>query len=352
MLAHLNHGRYNGYQMLDSTTIALMHSDLFTHDEKLRGFCYGFFNLSRNGYRMIGHGGATEYFFSYLKLLPADGYGIFISTNTKGGMSLVSEVTDQFIDQFFPDTSETNPTFSLSKEDLKKFTGNYIPNRRPIKRMTRIAALTNTPIKVSIANDRLVTSGENTWIPLDSTTFQSETSTTRLAFDKGQGGTIKFMYIDSSPHTVFERVDQLESIPFNIFVLTWSSGLGIIGLLWWIASYVFKKRYKVKQRNGLPVISKWLVGINSFLIAGFFILMAMVIGSTDFIFRPRNTSDYLLLTIPIIIAILSLSIIYLSLIHFFRKIKWRSRIFYLFIAIGMGMMTYMMYFWNLIGYKF
>ena len=196
MLAHLNNGKYNGYQMLDSATVQLMHSDLFSHDKGLRGFCYGFFNLSRNGYRIIGHGGATEYFFSYLKLLPENGYGIFISTNTKGGTTLVSQATNHFVDRYFPDTSTYPQPISLLDETLEIYTGSYLPNRRPFKRMTKLAALTNNPVKVTISEGHLVTSGENRWFPIDSQTFQSTETNARMSFDKDDTGKYAYMYMD------------------------------------------------------------------------------------------------------------------------------------------------------------
>jgi CubicO group peptidase (beta-lactamase class C family) len=354
MMAHLNHGKYNGYQMLDSATVAMMHTQIFTHDPDLRGFCYGFFNLSQNGYKIIGHGGATEYFFSYLQLLPDDGYGIFISTNTQGGTDLIRRTTNLMIQTYFPDTTEKPSNINISDDVLARYNGSYLPNRRPIDRMTKIVALTNDPLSVSHKDGMIITSGgeTNRWFPIDSNTFQHEKYTTRLSFDTDEDNQYNYLYMDSSPHTAFERIKTLETESFNILILIWSAGMGLLALIIWCFSYLIKKSYNIKDLRQLPLISKILVAINTLLIIVFLILVGNLMASTDFIFRASKTSDYVIMSIPILIFILTLLIFYLSLSHFRQRVKWRSSIFYFIIATGMVAMTAMLYYWNMIGYKF
>ena len=62
MIAHLQGGRYSDAniaeaRILEETTARQMQSTLYTPDPRLLGTAYGFFDLSDNGQRTIGHSG-------------------------------------------------------------------------------------------------------------------------------------------------------------------------------------------------------------------------------------------------------------------------------------------------------
>lgn len=84
MLAHLQSGRLGAVQILKPETTRLMHSRAFGLDPAANAMAYGFFEESRNGQRIIGHGGDTAYFHSGLELLTDAGVGIFVSYNSVG----------------------------------------------------------------------------------------------------------------------------------------------------------------------------------------------------------------------------------------------------------------------------
>jgi CubicO group peptidase (beta-lactamase class C family) len=69
MIAHLQNGQFEGKQILKPETAKLMHSRLFGTDDRMNAMAYGFYEESRNGKRIIGHGGDTEYFHSDLHLI-------------------------------------------------------------------------------------------------------------------------------------------------------------------------------------------------------------------------------------------------------------------------------------------
>lgn len=111
MLAHL--GALPAEQSpVSRKTLALMHSpalDGTTLGQLAEGrrMTLGFFEESRNGHRIIGHGGDTNYFHSHLQLYPDDGAGIFISFNSSGRagtetLALRESVLSGFADRYFP----------------------------------------------------------------------------------------------------------------------------------------------------------------------------------------------------------------------------------------------------------
>ncbi len=354
MMAHLNNGKYKDFQLLDSSTVSMMHSTLFTHDPDLRGMCYGFFDLSRNNRKIIGHGGATEYFFSYLKLLEDDGYGIFISTNTKGGTSLISEVTNLWVDRYFPDTLPPPEKLELDEVYLNQFTGQYLTNRRPVKRITKLFGAMGNIVEVNIKDGNITTTTDetNTWYPIDSTTFRSEKSTTLLSFDKDEKGQYKYLYIDSSPHTALERIPFLASISFHSFIFITGLVLGLLALLIWFFMFIIRKQYKIRDFHIIPLPGKWIAILSWGLLVMFTTLTMYMMSNPEFIFRPLKTTDYLVFTLPILFIIAVILQVVLAIRLLNNNVRLRSKLFYLLLTIFMILITSQMFYWNFIGYKF
>ena len=79
MIAHLQDGKLNDAQIVRPETARMMHSRQFGLHQALNGMCLGFYEESRNGHRIIGHGGDTVYFHSDLHLVLDSGVGFFVS---------------------------------------------------------------------------------------------------------------------------------------------------------------------------------------------------------------------------------------------------------------------------------
>lgn len=67
----------------------------------------GFFEEDRNGHRIVGHGGDTNFFHAHLQLYPDDRTGVYVSVNGSGRSGLDSlQLRDQlmhgFTDRYFP----------------------------------------------------------------------------------------------------------------------------------------------------------------------------------------------------------------------------------------------------------
>ncbi|WP_205650685.1 serine hydrolase domain-containing protein [Actinoplanes solisilvae] len=111
MLAHLGEP-VGDTPILDKPTLDLMHQPALdaTTLGTLAGaprMTLGFFDESRNGRRIIGHGGDTPYFHTHLQIYPEEGAGLFISLNSTGTSSLANhqlrqKLTKAFADRYFP----------------------------------------------------------------------------------------------------------------------------------------------------------------------------------------------------------------------------------------------------------
>ena len=131
ILAHLQDGKLGGAQILKPETAQLMHSRLFALDDAANGMCYGFYEETRNGHRIIGHAGDTIAFHSDLHLIPDTGVGFFVSYNSggKGEVSVRNVLWEDFLDRYYPYTPPAVPAPESAKQDAKSISGNYM-NRR------------------------------------------------------------------------------------------------------------------------------------------------------------------------------------------------------------------------------
>jgi len=117
MLAHL--GQSPGADVLSAPTRALMQRpalDADTLGALAAGprMGLGWFDESRHGHRVVGHGGDTNVFHSHLQLWPDDGTGLYLSfssTGTDGAAYLLrDDLLDAFADRYFPADAPAAPS--------------------------------------------------------------------------------------------------------------------------------------------------------------------------------------------------------------------------------------------------
>ncbi len=132
MIAHLQNGKFENTQILRPETASQMHSRQFGLSPALNGMCLGFYEESRNGKRIIGHGGDTIYFHSDLHLMLENGIGFFVSYNSagKGDISPRSALWYHFLDRYFPYTPAKVEKLASADADAKTVAGRYLTTRR------------------------------------------------------------------------------------------------------------------------------------------------------------------------------------------------------------------------------
>jgi hypothetical protein len=105
MVAHLEIDDPSRNPLLSPATMQLMHEHA-AGDRRLNGMALGFRESSRNGRRIIGHGGDTFAFHTDLLLLPDERVGLFVSFNSRGTNDAVyamrRALAGEFLDRYFP----------------------------------------------------------------------------------------------------------------------------------------------------------------------------------------------------------------------------------------------------------
>ncbi|WCN79329.1 serine hydrolase domain-containing protein [Micromonospora sp. LH3U1] len=124
----------------------------------------GFFDESRNGRRILGHGGDTMYFHSHLQIYPDDRAGIFISLNSNGSGALDNHelrqaVVNGFADRYFParnGQSTGNVDAATTAEHAALAAGTYESSRAMRSNfLTTIGLVGRTTVSVA-DGDRLL----------------------------------------------------------------------------------------------------------------------------------------------------------------------------------------------------
>jgi hypothetical protein len=125
MSAHLQKGKYGETRILQQPTAEMMHARQFSMDSAVNGMALGFYEESRNGLRIIGHGGDLSYFHSDMHLVLEKGLGFFVSYNSsgKGDLDPRAALWEEFLDRYFPLT--TANTEAPGKDAVDSVLGKY-----------------------------------------------------------------------------------------------------------------------------------------------------------------------------------------------------------------------------------
>ena len=94
----------------------------------------GYFDLSRHGQRVVGHGGDIPGWHSQFELYPEEKTGIFISYNGDGNGSdssnnLREDLAQGFADRYFPGDAVKASGGKDSAERARQVAGSYVPSR-------------------------------------------------------------------------------------------------------------------------------------------------------------------------------------------------------------------------------
>jgi len=263
MLAHLQEGQLGGAQILKPETARLMHSRLFALDPAANAMCYGFYEESRNGQRIIGHGGDTIAFHSDLHLIPDTGVGFFVSYNSggKGEASSRTMVWEAFLDRYYPFTPPAASAPDTAKQDSQTVSGNYEISRRSEGSFLKTASLLGQAT-VSANEDATITvSGLNDpdgvpkrWQEISPMTYRDVNGQDLLIFKPDAGGNMQIIL--PYPFMVFQRVGLWENGKILMPVLVISLLIMLLTLLLTPVAWLVRRHYGQKLELTGP--ERWL----------------------------------------------------------------------------------------------
>lgn len=250
IIAHLQDGQFGDVRILKPETARLMHSRLFALDDAANAMAYGFYEESKNGRRIIGHGGDTQYFHSDLHLILDAGVGFFISYNSagKGAISPRTVLWEAFLDRYFPSAQPSEPTLGSATQDANTVSGKYMLSRRSESSFLKTASLVGQ-LTVSAAENGSIEVAELTgsngrpkrWREVAPMTFLEENGWDKLIFKPDESG--RMQMILPYPFFVGQRVGLGENGKFLLPVIVVSLLIMLLTLLFWPISWLVRRHY-------------------------------------------------------------------------------------------------------------
>ena len=249
IIAHLQEGQFGEAKILKPETARLMHSRLFALDDGANAMCYGFYEESRNGHRIIGHGGDTVYFHSDLHLVLDQKVGFFVSYNSLGrnpGQGRTN-LWEAFLDRYYPYTAPAASS-STAKEDAKAASGTYTLSRRMESSFLRTAGLLSQ-FNVSPVGDGDIEvpqlPGANgkpkRFQAVGPMTFVERGGQDKLIFKPDQNGRMEMVL--PYPFFVGQKVATLQNGKLLLIVLGVSLGIMLLTLVLWPISWGVRRHY-------------------------------------------------------------------------------------------------------------
>jgi CubicO group peptidase (beta-lactamase class C family) len=246
MIAHLQDGQLDSATILRPETARLMHSRQFGLVPALNGMCLGFYEESRNGHRIIGHGGDTVYFHSDLHLVLDAGVGFFVSYNSrgKGELSPRTAVWHHFLDRYFPYTPPPATPSATAAADAKMVAGNYEASRRSQTNFLKVANMMNQATvtaeaggKLKLANVKDFNGELKTFQQIGPLLYRAENGQDLIAFRRDDKGRLQL--VPNFPALVFQRTTLENHGPLNQALIIFAIAvMGLTLLFWPVAAFV------------------------------------------------------------------------------------------------------------------
>lgn len=291
MIAQLNQGQYQDASILSPAITSMMHSVHYRAAPGINGMDLGFYQQNRNGHQIIGHGGDTYQFHSYLYLITDANVGFFIVFNSAGthfsAANVREEIFRQFLNRFFPYSVPNETTVAYAERDAQRVAGWYIPSRRPdlglqYLSQIQIEALPNGQIAFESP-----ISGTQRFREVGPLSYRKVNGQMRLKFVTGPSGAIRYGAVDSAPFEVIQPVHGLKQLGLVTPFVSGASLVFVITLFIWFGGWAIRKRYKqplalTRNQQRLRLASRVGVKLQIALLLGW-LLMAAWIGQPQHI---------------------------------------------------------------------
>jgi hypothetical protein len=357
MIAHLQNGAYGDARILKEETAKFMHSRLFGHDPRINGNAHGFWEFGYNDLHLIEHGGDTIYFHSQLALIPDKNVGWFVSYNTGPGGSR-EQLFHAFLNRFYPASSplaELKPSADALKR-LKKVSGVYGVARRSYTKYEKIASLL-MQIKVTPTKEGtlLVKIPGDVWqyAEVEPLVFREVDGQGLVVFKEDGRGRVTVAFAGDIPHMALLKLKWYEKPMFHYLIIGLCVLLFVIAALGWPLAALSRKicRRKV-EGNPAPKAARWLAGLMSGCFLIFLVLLAASLSNTDEVMFGVPPMLKVGLVFPLVAGVMAIGVAAFTFLAWVKKYWYGCRrLTYTLILIAGVVFLWVLYFYNLLGWR-
>lgn len=360
--AILNGGELDGRRIIGADTLKQMLSRAFSHDDRLMGMALGFYEEEVNGVRLVGHGGDTQWFHSYLGVDQAHKLTFFVSFGAPGGGEVRSAFTPAFYAEFFPgETAPPKPPEGFAKR-AGRYAGTYAFWRSNFSTIEKVLGLTSVVKVAPTPDDTLVVSVAGTakqYVEVDTNLFRelnpnialvSGISPPQLAFQEDAGGRVTGFVMDGLPFMSLRKLPFYATPAFNFTLL----GLAMLVFLTVLAGRWYQ-RAAVRARapaDRAAINAASLAAVANLLVV---ITAAVVLTIVkDRLFTGIPLLFKVWLVVPIIAVIAAAHLLYRTILVWRQRLlpgTW-ARVRITLVAACALFTAWFFYYWNILGFQY
>jgi CubicO group peptidase (beta-lactamase class C family) len=360
--AILNGGELDGARILNKQTVDEMLKTQFTHDDRLEGMGLGFYAGDYEGVRVVGHGGDTRWFHSYLGIDQANDLTFFVSFGGPGGSPVRSSFGTALYREFFPREEAPPVPPEDFAERAARYAGTYGFWRTNFSTIEKAMGLAGGVTIAPTQDNTLILSfagKAKQYVEVESNLFREATSGISLvagisprllAFQENEYGTITGFVMEGLPFMSLRKLPAYATPNFNLTLL----GLSFLVFL----GVLLRRFFQRKTIKSLPAADRSAVRAAVYASgANWLVLVAGVIVITaiqDSMYSEIPMLLKLWLALPIIAVLAGIFL----LLRMFGV--WKSgllggtfaRLRYTFVSLGALFMIWFYWFWNILGFQY
>lgn len=362
MMAHLSDGKYGNAQILKPETVKLMHSRAFGLSDALDGMCLGFYEESRNGHRIIGHGGDTVYFHSDLHLIQDANLGFFVSYNSagKGQISPRSALWYKFLDRYFPYQPPTIPEPATAKQDASSLAGYYMSSRRSQTNfldfgnaIDQTKVVPNDDGSITIEGFKGFNGEVKKWREIGPMLFREIDGQDKVAFKKDANSNWELAI--SFPAIAFQEVHGLTTKIANQILIGFMIVVLALALLTWPVAAIARKHYGIglalaRDHHRLRLLARVVCALQILFFAVLFVGLSF--ADNPSFFSDKTDIWILLWEILGVIAAAGVLIVVYYAVRCWAEGRWVwTRIFETAIALACVIFVFLAVRWHMINFN-
>jgi CubicO group peptidase (beta-lactamase class C family) len=316
MLAYLNGGPYDGYQLLKPATIKEMWTAQVAPEKGLPSFDLGFYQDDFNGLDIIGHGGDTVAFHSDLHLIPSKGVGFFVSFNSPGKAGAVEDVRNNlfklFLNRYYPYTPKPEATVADPQKDAARVASWYESSRHVARALAFVYTLGQSQVTANPNGTIEVSSLKNPagepfkWREVAPLRYRQVGGDSYVVFGADANGNVISWATDYfNMVSVEQRVSGLRTLASIKMLLTIFAGIIVLSLLIRLGAWIARRKLKLSlhlSRNEQILHAVARVGAIAFLVA--LIGWPMLLSSEGAILSPSLPGNMMVLYVVGVIALI------------------------------------------------
>jgi CubicO group peptidase (beta-lactamase class C family) len=237
----------------------LMHSRQFGLVPSMNGMDLGFYQESRSGHMIFGHGGDTVFFHSDLHLMPDAKLGFFVSYNSAGREESAGTarayLAEKVLERYFPYTPPAAAPPANTAADAAAVAGSYLASRGWETSFMKLASVLGE-VRVSAKADGTIEvnafKGLNgkvkKWTEIEPMIWREVDGQSRLAFRHDAAG--RWEMVVDFPAIVFMQAPLLENSRFVTTTLVVIAVIFLLALALWPVAALVRRRYGIKLELG------------------------------------------------------------------------------------------------------